>query len=96
MPYILQQQREDIHCDLLEQGTEWTPENAGELNYLVSTLIANYIRDKGLKYAVLNEMIGALECAKLELNRVVIGPYEDIKICENGAVYDGILKGSEY
>ena len=96
MPYILQQQREDIHCDLLEQGTEWTPENAGELNYLVSTFIANYIRDKGLKYAVLNEMIGALECAKLELNRVIIGPYEDIKIRENGAVYAGILKGSEY
>lgn len=96
MPYIPQTQRNDIHFDLLAEGTDWVPENAGELNFLVSTFIANYIRTKGLKYAVVNEMIGALECAKLELNRVIIGPYEDIKIAENGAVYDGILPSEEY
>ena len=96
MPYIPQQQRIDIHNDLMVEGIDWTPENAGELNFLVSTFIANYIRTKGLKYAVVNEMIGALECAKLELNRVIIGPYEDIKIQENGPVYDGILPSGEY
>lgn len=99
MPYIPQQQRIDIHNDLLDDelgGLNWTPENAGELNFLVSTFIANYIKTKGLKYAVVNEMIGALECAKLELNRVIIGPYEDIKIQENGPVYDGILRSHEY
>jgi hypothetical protein len=96
MPYIPDQQREDIHMDMYDQGVEWTPENAGELNFVISTFIANYIRAKGLKYATLNEMIGALECAKMELNRVIIGPYEDIKIAENGGVYGGILPGSEY
>ena len=99
MPYIPQQQRIDIHNDLLDDelgGLNWTPENAGELNFLVSTFIANYIKTKGLKYAVVNEMIGALECAKMELNRVIIGPYEDIKIQENGPVYDGILPSGEY
>jgi hypothetical protein len=93
MPYIPQTQRNDIHEDLIDQGLDWTPENAGELNYTVSTFIANYIRTKGLKYAIVNEMIGALECAKLELSRVIIGPYEDIKIHENGPVYDNILPG---
>jgi hypothetical protein len=99
MPYIPQQQRIDIHNDLLDDelgGLNWTPENAGELNFLVSTFIANYIKTKGLKYAVVNEMVGALECAKLELNRVIIGPYEDIKIAENGPVYDGILPSGGY
>jgi hypothetical protein len=96
MPYIPEHQRENIHCDLLEQGTDWTPENAGELNFLVSTFIANYIGQKGLKYATINEMVGALECAKMELNRVIIGPYEDIKIQENGPVYNGILPSREY
>lgn len=99
MPYIPQQQRIDIHNDLLDDelgGLNWTPENAGELNFLVSTFIANYIKTKGLKYAVVNEMVGALECAKMELNRVIIGPYEDIKIAENGPVYDGILPSGEY
>ena len=96
MPYIPQESRSDLELKLLNGGLDWTPENAGELNFLVSTFIANYIRSKGLKYSVVNEMIGALECAKLELNRVIIGPYEDIKIRENGPVYDGILPSEEY
>ena len=96
MPYIPQTQRNDIHDDLLAAGLDWIPENAGELNFLVSTFIANYIRAKGLKYANLNEMVGALECAKMELNRVIIGPYEDLKIAENGPVYDGLLPSGEY
>jgi len=96
MPYIPQTQRLDINSDLYDEGLDWTPENAGEINFVVSTFIANYIKAKGLKYAVVNEMIGALECAKLELNRVIIGPYEDIKMAENGAVYDRIRKGGEY
>lgn len=96
MPYIPDQQREDIHLDMQDVGVEWIPENAGELNFVVSTFIANYIKEHGLKYAVVNEMVGALECAKMELNRVIIGPYEDIKIAENGPVYAGILPGSGY
>ena len=96
MPYIPQEQRADVAMNLQLDGLDWTPENAGELNFLVSTFIANYIREKGCKYAVLNEMIGALECAKLELNRVIIGPSEDQKIRENGPVYDGILRSHEY
>ena len=35
----------------------------------------------------LNAIIGALECAKLELYRRVAAPYEDDKIIENGDVY---------
>lgn len=96
MPYIPQQQRNDIHENLMVEGIDWIPENAGELNFLVSTFVANYIRKCGLKYAVVNEMIGALECAKMELNRVVIGPYEDLKIQENGPVYARILPKGEY
>jgi hypothetical protein len=96
MPYILQAQRLEVDKELQEMGLSFIPENAGELNFLVSTLIANYIKENGLKYAIVNEMVGALECAKMELNRVIIGPYEDIKIAENGAVYDGILPSGEY
>lgn len=96
MPYIQQGFREIIDAELQNLGASWTPSNAGELNFLVSTFIANYIKTKGLSYSTVNEMIGALECAKLELNRVVIGPYEDRKIAENGPVYDGILPSGDY
>ena len=96
MPYITPEARLQADNELQNSGLSFIPDNAGELNFIVSTLIANYIREHGLKYAVVNEMVGALECAKMELNRVIIGPYEDEKIRDNGPVYDGILKGSDY
>ena len=36
------------------------------------------------KYADINELIGALECAKLEFYRRKAAPYEDKKAVENG------------
>lgn len=87
MPYIPQTQRGVIDCALLNKGADWTPENAGELNFLVTTFIDNFLRAKGVRYANVNEMIGALECCKLELYRLIIGPYEDEKLAENGAAY---------
>ena len=48
----------------------------------------NYLKDKGeIRYAHLNEVIGAIDCAKLELYRRVATPYEDKKIEESGDVY---------
>lgn len=93
MPYIPQNDRENIEDDLYSDGINFTPCNAGELNYVVSTLINNYLIENGLNYANLNDMVGALECAKMELNRVIIGPYESKKIKENGQAYGGALLG---
>ena len=39
------------------------------------------------KYYHYNQLIGVLECAKLELYRRLVTPYEDIKITDNGDVY---------
>ena len=62
-------------------------ETAGELNFVISTLINKYLTNKGKNYSNINEAIGVLECAKLELYRRVALPYEDIKIEANGDVY---------
>jgi hypothetical protein len=81
MPYIKPQDRAAILLN------ETNIEDAGELNFFITTLI-NYYIDKNTKcYTTLNEVIGVLECAKLELYRRIVGPYEDIKIQENGDVY---------
>ena len=80
MPYIHQDAR-----DRLESGSE--PGDAGELNYAITRLVDAYIVRKGLRYANINEAIGALECAKLELYRRIAAPYEDRKIDESGDVY---------
>jgi hypothetical protein len=72
------------------------PEGPGELNYAVTVLVDAYLTraaevDGRTRYAHLNEVIGVLECAKLELYRRMAAPYEDRKIEENGDVYTGVL-----
>jgi hypothetical protein len=81
MPYIEREKREAILAGA-------RPQDAGELNFAISVLVDNYLKDKrGITYAHLNEVIGAMDCAKLELYRRVAAPYEDKKIEENGDVY---------
>ena len=73
------------------------PENAGELNYALTRLVdAFLVRCAGeagrIRYAHLNEAMGVLECAKLELYRRVAAPYEDRKREETGDVYDALSR----
>ncbi len=84
MPYIKQTRRENINPALNSLFT--LDLNEGDLNYIFSMLIHNYIDINGLNYANCNNMIGVLECAKLELYRKLIAPYEDEKIQENGGI----------
>jgi hypothetical protein len=87
MPYIEPSQRMPLD-PLIEKLAIALPETdfAGQLNYVVSKLAAHLLHDK-LNYARVNEIIGALECAKLELYRRVAAPYEDTKVDQNGDVY---------
>jgi hypothetical protein len=80
MPYISKSDRDRLNSGLA--ATE-----PGELNYIITNEIVNYIRTKGLSYATINEIVGVLECAKLELYRRVLTPYEDQKMKDNGDVY---------
>jgi hypothetical protein len=80
MPYIKQEVR-----DIITDGG--LPVNAGELNYTFTKIILSYIQLKSESYQTYNDIIGALEGAKLELYRRKIAPYENKKIQENGDVY---------
>jgi hypothetical protein len=62
------------------------PETEGELNYVITQFIKLYLGPKP-NYAKYNGAIGVLECAKLELYRRKVAPYEDTKILENGDAY---------
>ena len=81
MPYIAQGLRDVV----LKPGI-WH-EQAGELNYVMTKLCLNYIKNNGEKYQHYNDVIGALECCKLEMYRRAVAPYEDLKIKQNGDVY---------
>lgn len=80
MPYIKQEDRVGFDDKIIQ--------NAGELNYIISTVFDDYINNHGLSYATINTIIGAIECAKLELYRRIAVPYEDYKFSENGEVYN--------
>ena len=89
MPYITQVERRKFIYDsgpyymadgsILKQVTV-DISNEGELNYVVTCLLHDYIKTKGESYATYNAVIGVLECAKLELYRRRIAGYEDEKI----------------
>lgn len=82
MPYI----KQELRSNTLEASTP------GELNYHFTRLIQDYLdRDYFNQgppnYQKFNDVIGALECCKLELYRRMVIPYEEKKIKENGDVY---------
>jgi hypothetical protein len=98
MPYIPNPQRLEADKIIREEGLDYTPANAGELNYMVTRLIDNYLNNTGIRYTHVNEMIGALECCKLELYRRIVAPYEDQVADKNGDAYYSHLPdpGSDY
>jgi len=75
--------REELWNNMEYDGAQ-TP---GELNYLVSQLCRNYIDTKTLSYQTINDIVGALEGAKMEFYRRVATPYEQQKCFDNGDVY---------
>ena len=84
MPYVDRDRREE-----LDRGE--SPENAGELNYSITRTVDRYLVDRApVRYADLNEVIGALESAKLELYRRVVVPYEEKKLETAGDVYNSL------
>jgi hypothetical protein len=63
------------------------PYSPGELNFVLTRILDDYIVRRGKNYLIINEVIGVLECAKLELYRRIAAPYEDEKLADNGDVY---------
>ena len=81
MPYITQDRRIKI-----QDGIE-VPRNAGELNYAITDVLTDYLTHHDESYQTYNDIVGALEAAKLEMYRRRIAPYEDGKKVVNGDVY---------
>jgi hypothetical protein len=93
MPYIQKLEREKFVIEGVNESVfdalvhiGEMCENAGDLNYAFTKICHAYIKNKGEKYQNYNDIIGALEGAKLELYRRRIASYEDVKIEENGDV----------
>jgi hypothetical protein len=57
--------------------------DVGDLNYVISKLIWTLF-DKNKRYKTANDIIGVLECVKLEIYRRQIATYEEEKCKANG------------
>ncbi len=87
MPYIKQEQRDQIDGLLVKLNEAINTNSPGELNYAITDMLTSWLSIRGETYTVMNELIGVLECVKTEFYRRVIIPYEKRKEKENGDVY---------
>jgi hypothetical protein len=85
MPYISSSQKEKIDRGLVASHLSEF-KDAGGLNYAIHKLIAEYLSQNKESYQTYNDIIGALECVKMEIYRRKIGVYEEVKIVQNGDV----------
>ena len=87
MPYIKADDRPELDllmAPIIERIASLPVEaQDGALNYVVTRIIkSTYPR----RYFHYNRAMGVLACIQQELYRLVVGPYEDEKIEENGPV----------
>ena len=79
MPYIKKQFRSKFLFVVL-------PNTPGELTFVLYKQCLLYLKKYKESYDIYNQIIGSLECTKLELYRRKITLYEDKKIKENGDI----------
>lgn len=77
MPYVEKVER--VTLEMTHQA-----ESAGELNYLLSLNMLDYLDRHGLSYSTLNTIVGAIESAKDEFQQRVVRPYEAKALERNG------------
>lgn len=90
MPYIPYDARNELTDGFRTVGRP--AEAPGELNFIIANIIDEYLDYRPQAYHYYNEVIGVLECLKLELYRRFVGPYEDKALSKNGEVFVDLKK----
>ena len=80
MPYIKGEDKKDVRVN--------GPSTAGELNFALSQNVNDFLQTSQFNYQAFNDVIGALENLKFEIQRRFLAPYEDKKIEENGDAFN--------
>ncbi len=88
MPYIDQYKRPKFDKAIQESLKALSKDqfSVGDINYLFSSIIWKAWEKMGGGYTNANNLIGVLECIKLELYRRPISNYENEKIISNGDI----------
>lgn len=93
MPYIDKKQR-DVCDSLLKELLDKIcyKTKTGILNYIITKILLKAVGQTPT-YSRYNELIGTLECVKMEFYRRVVVPYENKKIKENSDIESFEEKG---
>jgi hypothetical protein len=83
MPYIEKKLRRIIDKAVKELSEVVL--TSGDINYAITKL---FLSRHPNTYQEYNELIGILECVKLEFYRRAVVPYEGRKLLENGDVFN--------
>jgi hypothetical protein len=72
------------------------PETSGELTYLLQQMLDSYLSHKlettgEVRFADLNDCLGALRAAQFDFEDRVLKPYEERKRLENGDVWNSTI-----
>ncbi len=98
MPYISTKAREYYRYDILNLVNKLKTVGfpAGDMNFIFS-MLAGHAYLHASNYQKINDVVGALEGAKLEYYRRVAQGHEDLKVLQNSdiEVYDEIAKRLE-
>lgn len=94
MPYIKQELRDDIDDSLREliddiRSCAYADDRdtlKGVLTYVLTSLLINILTEHGLSYSRFSDIVGTLECAKMEIYRRAIASYEDYCVQNNGDI----------
>ncbi len=84
MPYIEQARRK-----ALINGA--APQDVGELNYIITGIILEFLTRRGVQYKTMNDILGVLDAVAREFDRRVVADYEKLKREENGDVYPPVV-----
>ena len=84
MPYILPENRPQ-YADAIAELAEKI-EVKGDFNYVVCEILGQLILKGKIGYTQVSEWIDTLVDAEAEARRILLNPYEDQKIFENGMV----------
>lgn len=83
MPYIKQEQRPELDLLVSEMGDVYNIQANGDLNYVLYAFCKRHINPSYNNY---KNFCGELRQCATEIERRILGPYEDKKIEENGDV----------
>ena len=85
MPYIIKEKRQRLDGLIKNVVSEMEPLSSGEKNYFLSSVVWGLFNIHRT-YSNANDLVGLLECVKLEFYRRKVAALEDEKVIENGDI----------